>query len=202
MKKYFFLLLTILSYGVSAQKKEDTLTLKNGQVITGYIYKMDGGKIFLTRQTDSVMYTADEVQSIMFCHEVRGKGASYSSSSPCPCDDKTISDKAGSSKNRSDSYSGNPCDDNDKEEKGMVIFRCNMCGNNGSLQINSSGKGNKTDSKTTFSLDKGERFSLHTEHLPPGEYTWVYNDTNKNSTKGKFTIRNGEEKKIVLFEKE
>jgi hypothetical protein len=202
MKKYLFLLLTTVSFGVSAQKSEDTIVLKNGQTVAGYIYKMDDGKIAIAKKTDSVVYTADEVQAIMFCHEVRGKGTSSGSSSPCPCDDKTISDKAGYSKKRSDSNSGNPCDDNDKEEKGTVVFRCNMCGNNGSLQINSSGKGNKTDSKTTFSLERADRFSLHTEHLPPGEYTWIYSDTNKNSTKGKFTIQKGEEKKIVLFEKE
>jgi hypothetical protein len=202
MKKYFFFLLATFPIAVSAQKKADTVTLKNGQTIAGFIYKMDGGRIYVAGQSDSVVYTVDEVQSLMFCHEVRGKGYSSGSSSPCPCDDKTISDKAGSSKNGSDSYSGNPCDDNDKEEKGTVVFRCNMCGSNGSLQINSSGKANKTDSKTTFSLDRGERFSVHREYLPPGEYTWTYSDTNKNSTKGKFTIQKGEEKRIVLFEKE
>jgi hypothetical protein len=203
MKKYFFLLLGILPLAVTAQKKADTVKLKNGQTIAGYIYKMDGGKIFVARQNDSVAYTADEVQGIMFCHEVRGKGTSSgSSSSSSPCNDKAVGGNKNFSKSKSsNSYSGNPCDDK-KEEKGTLVFRCNMCGGEGNLKIISGNDESKTIDNYKFTLKKSETLFTHTAYLIPGEYKWTYTDTNKNSANGKFIIRKSEEKKIVLFENE
>jgi hypothetical protein len=202
MKKYLFLLLGALPLTVSAQKKADTITLKNGQTIAGYIYKMDEGKIYVAKQKDSVVFTADEVQTIMFCHEARGCGTSSgSSSSSSPCNDKAVGGNTGFTNSSSDSYTGNPCNDKN-EEKGIVVFRCNMCGSRGSLQITGGRIGSKTSSNTKFTFGNGEKFIVHEERLLPGEYNWTYSDTNRNTAKGKFTIQKGEEKKIVLFEKE
>jgi hypothetical protein len=201
MKKYFPLLLITLPLAIAAQKKADTVTLKNGQIVAGYIYKMDGGKIFIAKQKDSVAYTADEVQTIMFCHDVRsGCASSGSSLSYYPCCDKSVGTGNNFSKgNGSYSYSGNPCDDK-REEKGTVLFQCNMCGGKGELKVTGINKGDKAIDECRFTSEIGESFFTHTACLLPGEYNWTYNDTNKNSAKGKFIISKGEKKKIILFE--
>jgi hypothetical protein len=201
MKKYFFILLTTLTLTAAAQKKADTVTLKNGQAIAGYIYKMDGGKIFIAKQKDSVAYTADEVQTIMFCHDVRSDSRSSGTSlSYYPCCDKSVGTGSGFSKsNSSYSYSANPCDDK-REEKGTVLFQCNMCGGKGELKVTGISDGDKVIDECRFTSETGESFFTHTACLVPGEYNWTYTDTNKNSTKGKFIISKGEKKKIILFE--
>lgn len=67
MKTNIFLLLMAFSFTANAQKKSDTITLKNGQTVSGQIYKMEDSRIFIAGQRDSAVYKADEVQTIMFC---------------------------------------------------------------------------------------------------------------------------------------
>lgn len=196
MKQSLFFLLALLPFAVIAQKKLDTIVLKNGKAIPGYIYKMEGGTISIASNGDSITYTADEVQSLMFCHSVRSNGISSGGSSMAKSKSRTsISSGSGAS------YSGNPCDDNN-EEKGIIIFQCNMCGNKGAISIKGGMDNSKTTGTYSFELDNGERFTTYTQRLPPGTYSWAYKDNAKNQTKGTFTIQKGEEKKIILFEKE
>jgi len=68
-ENFFLLLLTALPVIALAQRKADTITLKNGKSVAGFIYKMDDGKIYVAAAADSLVYTADEVQTIMFCHD-------------------------------------------------------------------------------------------------------------------------------------
>ena len=187
MKNKFIIFFLLLSVSVCAQAQLDTLQLKNHKKVAGYIFKMDDGKISIASGKDTAVYTADEVQGIMFCHAVRGSGSSYSSG-------KTSSSS-------SSSYSGNPCDEN-AAEKGTVLFRCNRCGGSGSLSIKGKNDDSKTSALCAFTLDEGESFFEHAEKLWPGNYTWSYSDDHNNATSGKLTIKKGEEKKIILFEKE
>jgi hypothetical protein len=203
MKKNIFILFAALPLITAAQNKLDTVVLKNGKSIPGCIYKMEEGKIFIAAKTDSFSYKAEEVKSIIFCHKVRGNGPSYSSSASQSSGSGKSAGGTGSISNSSSnySYSGKPGVDN-IEEKGTVVFRCNMCGGEGSLQITGSKKDSKATSRISFTLNKDEHNFSHEEHLIPGEYSWTYSDTNKNMTKGKFTIQKRETKKIVLFENE
>jgi hypothetical protein len=197
MKEYLFLLLAILPFAAAAQKKLDTIVLKNGKTIPGYIYKMEGGTISITNNGDSITYTAAEVQSIMFCHSVRSNGASSGSGySNSESKSKTSMSSGGGA-----SYGAKPCDDNN-QEKGAIIFQCNMCGSKGAISIKGGMDNSKTTGTYSFELDNGERFTTYTQRLPPGTYTWTYKDNASNQTKGTFTIQKAEEKKIILFEKE
>jgi hypothetical protein len=207
MKKYLFLLLTTLPMSLLAQQKPDTVKLKNGQVIAGYIYKIDDGKIYIAASGDSLVYNADEVQSLMFCHSLRSNMPYASSSS----DSKSNTGSSGSSKSYSNTSTFSSLDDTDSpvlfsekddEKKGVAIFRCNMCGANGSLLIRGANDNSKSSATYTFSMEKDKHFFVYAAKLLPGEYNWKYSDTNNNETKGSLIIRKGEEKKIVLFEKE
>jgi hypothetical protein len=191
MKKNIFLLLMAFSCTANAQKKTDTITLKNGQTVSGHIYKMEDSRIFIARQKDSAFYKADEVQTIMFCSDAR-------SSINCP-------DMKPAKARSSNTTSGNVQQENlvvsnDDKEKGSVTFRCNMCGDKGNLLIEGGAGKSKIIYNHTFTLDNGKSFFQHTAELQPGEYRWSYADLNNNETKGKFIIGKGEQKKIVLFE--
>jgi hypothetical protein len=195
MKQTLFLLMAILPFALYAQKTADTIILKNGKTIAGYIYKMEDGAIYVFSNGDSASFSADEVKSLMFCHRVYSKGNSSVVGSS--------SSESKTSKSSGAGYSngGKPCDDN-IEEKGTVVFLCNMCGGKGSLSIKGGMENSKTTGNYTFELENGEKFTTYKQHLPPGTYNWVYKDTSKNQTKGTFTSKKGEEKKIILFENE
>jgi len=68
MKKYVLILFFAAPFLLLAQQKADSVKLKNGKVVAGYIYKMDDGKIYIAATADSTVFTAGEVQTIMFCH--------------------------------------------------------------------------------------------------------------------------------------
>ncbi len=186
MKKNIFLFLMAFSFTVKAQKKTDTITLKNGETVSGHIYRMEDSRIFIAREKDSAFYKADEVQTIMFCSDVR-------SSSNCP-DKVSVKDNSSTTVNSTIT--------NVDKEKGIVTFRCNMCGGKGNLSIEGGSGTSKVTYTHTFNLDKGNSFFKHTAELQPGEYRWSYMDANNNATKGKFIIGKGEQKKILLFENE
>ncbi len=207
MKKYLFLLLGALPITLLAQTKADKLTLKNGDVVTGSIYKMDNGKIYLARVKDSVVYTADELQTIAFCN-TNNKPCTDASSNATTTSattngmQKSVSTNAStfsSFEDKEDQVIGAEKDDN---EKGVVTFKCNMCGNSGTLTINGENGSNKSKAKYTFTMEKDKHFFVYAAKLLPGEYNWNYSDNSNNATKGKLQINKGDEKKIVLFEKE
>jgi hypothetical protein len=193
MKSTIFLLMLSLPFAVVAQKKPDTITLKNGQTISGYIYKMEDSRIFIAGQKDSAIYRADEVQTIMFCHDA-------GSNRNCPDIVPVKADNSNTASNNT--QQNNYSVSNNDKEKGSVTFRCNMCGSKGNLAIEGGAAQSKVTYNHTFNLDNGNSFFQHTAELQPGEYRWSYADMNNNETKGKFTIGKGEQKKIVLFEKE
>jgi hypothetical protein len=195
MKQTLTFLLALLPIAAITQKKADTIVLKSGKTIPGYIYKMEGGTISITNNGDSITYWVDEVQSIMFCHSVRSNGTS-SGSLIAGSKSKTLTSSGGGA-----SYSGKPCDDNN-EEKGTIIFQCNMCGSKGSISITGGMDNSNTTANHNFELEKGKKFTFYTQLLPPGTYSWTYKDNANNQTKGAFMIQKGKEKKIILFEKE
>ena len=170
--------------GLHAQA--DTVTLKNGKVISGYIFKMDEGKISIAAGKDTSVYNADEIKSMMFCHKTKGSGDSYGKGS------KSYSSS-------SESYGGNPCNE-DELKKGKVVFQCNMCGGTVMLEITGGTRNNKSSNKCSITLDEGKSFFEHIVKLYPGEYTWKYHDSNNNKTGGTLTVGKGDDKKIVLFE--
>ncbi len=200
MKKYFFLFVAILPLASFAQNSLDTLKLKNGEIVTGYIYKFGDGLVCMAKQKDSVTYTPDQIQSIMFCHTVRSKpcvGGSSSSTS------KTSSSSSNSFSRSTSSHStsGNPCDI-DKMEKANVVFQCVDCTGSGSFQLNGGTNNSKTTTNMTYELEKKGKGFEHSQYLEVGEYSWTFTNSNNIKTKGKFTIQKGEEKKIDLRQNE
>jgi hypothetical protein len=198
MRKLFISFFIVASFVASAQKKADTVVLKNGQSVAGYIYKMEGNKIYIAKLSDTSVYNASEVQSLMFCHPVRsnepcsGSSSSYSSNGS--------SSLSGSSASEGNSYSGSSETKTDSE-KGVVIIQCNMCGGKAELFIKGENGKSKTTTRVGTTLANGEVFS-HKEKFLPGTYYYTYTDSNKNTATGFFTIEAGEEKKIILFEKQ
>jgi hypothetical protein len=200
MKKNFFLFIALLPLTLYAQNALDTMKLKNGEIVTGYIYKFGDGLVCIAKQKDTSIYTPDQIQSIMFCHTVRSK----------PCVEGSSSSKSNTSSSSSSSYSrsttdhstsGNPCDVN-KEEKGNVVFQCSDCTGSGSFQLRGGSKTSKTVSNFTYTLDKKDKGFEHAQFLDAGEYNWTFTNANKQKTKGKFTIQKGEERKIDLKQSE
>ncbi len=217
MKKYFFLLLAALPVSVMAQQRADTVKLKNGQVIPGYIYKLEGGKIYVARSADTLVYNAAEVGSIMFCHPARNKTQGFSTPAYLSAsENRSVPGKNISGSGTSNSYSYNagtfssfnekdsprfPAEKDDAE-KGSVTYKCNMCGGSGSLLIRGANTGSTSSATYTFTMEKDKHFFVYAVKLVPGEYNWTYNDTNNNGTKGNLIIKKGEDRGIILFEKE
>ncbi len=207
MKKYFFLLFVALPISLLAQKNVDSITLKNGKTVSGKIFKMDDGMIYLARTKDSVMYTANEVQSIMFCN---------SGTTNKPCGDVVSSNATASTKNTgiqksvSTNVSTFSSFEDKKEqvivtekednEKGLVTFKCNTCGPSGTLNIKGENEYSKSISTYSFTMEKGKHFFVYAAKLLPGLYNWTYSDNSNNASKGKLLINKGDEKKIILFE--
>ncbi|MFZ1527991.1 MAG: hypothetical protein WAT19_04520 [Ferruginibacter sp.] len=165
---------------------------------------MEDGYIYISGKNDSAVYTAGQVQSIMFCHHA---------ANPCPqppqspCNGKSNARSQSSSSNSStfSSLDKNdvPAEDfyaNDTE-KGTVSFTCNMCGGSGNLLVRGTGHGASV-ANYSFAMDKDKHYFLYIVKLLPGNYSWTYDDNNNNETHGKFSIGKMEERKIVLFEKE
>jgi hypothetical protein len=189
MRKIILSFILALPFSVMAQKKTDTVILKNGQTIAGYIYKMEGNAIYVATTKDSVVYKADEVQTLMFCHEVRSK-------KPCKTGGSSSSYSSSSGKN---SYSSN---EETKTNKGMLQISCNQCGGRVTLKIWAEFGNTKIDEMVQTDIEQGESFFSHKTWLEPGEYNWSYTDTNKNRSSGKVVIKKGEKHSIILFEKE
>jgi hypothetical protein len=196
MKQLLFLFFIALSSAVSAQSKADTVVLKNGKAIAGYIYKMEGNKIHIAKAADTAVYSADEVQTLMFCHPVRSNGPCSGSGSSASSGGSSFSSVGTSSANSNSDNKEN----GSNEEKGTALFQCNMCGGKVDFRVKGENGNNKTESRVNTELASGEVFS-YKEKFIPGTYYWSYKDTNKNQANGYFTIAAGEEKKIILFEK-
>ncbi len=207
MKKYLFLLFGALPITLLAQTKTDKLTLKNGNVVKGNIYKIDDGKIYLGRAKDSVMYTADEIQTVTFCNTTYKPCTDASSiatnttttNSSMQRSVSTNASTFSSFEDKEDQLIGAEKDDN---EKGLVTFKCNMCGNKGTLVINGVNDSKTSKAKYSFTMEKDKHFFVYVAKLLPGDYSWNYRDNSNNASKGNLIINKGDEKKIVLFEKE
>lgn len=221
-KKYFSLLLTFLPCVLIAQQKPDTLTLKNGRVIAGYVYKMENGKIYIAKPTDSLVFNTDEVQGIIFMHPVKGYGSSksptaFSESKSTFSESKSTSGSSGTSKSYSytsksnSSNSGGSFSSFDENEypdsafyktgdNGLVIFTCNTCNSDGNLFIRSDIDEGKSSAFYAFTMEKEKHYFMYAIKLLPGVYNWKYSDLRHDQIKkGKFEIKKGEEKKILLF---
>lgn len=179
-----FLLLIVTVVAVNAQ---DTLVLKNGSRVGGKFLNGNQGVISLQTASGIVKFKTDEVASMSFCTPTKGNGDSQGVS-------------AGSSASSS-SYSCNNCDDN-RKNKGRITFACNMCSGAGRLEIKNENGKEKDGALLLVTLDSEHHNWLSRQILPPGNYKWTYSDTGNNAASGSFNIQTGDEKKIVLFEKE
>lgn len=207
MKKYFFLLFGAFPISLLAQKNVDIITLKNGKIVSGKIFKIDDGLICLARTKDTVMYTAEEVQTIMFCN-------SGNTNKPCGDEASNVAATSKTSSSKSNSISTNASTFSsfeDKEpqilisevgdtEKGLITFKCNMCGGSGVLKINGENSNSTSTSTYTFAMEKDTHFFVYAAKLLPGKYNWKYSDNSNNVGEGKLLINKGDKKKIILFE--
>ena len=186
MKQILFLSLTVaLAMTVNAQ---DTLIMKNGTRVGGKFISGDGGVIYMKNAAGATTtYKTDEVASMMFCTPTKGNGPSYSTS-------------AGSHSNAGGTDC-HPCDEQLKG-KGSISFQCNMCSGEGRLEIKNDNRNEKDGALFLVTLDKDHHCWINKQVLMPGSYTWTYTDTGNNASSGAFTIRAGEQRKIILFEKE
>jgi hypothetical protein len=209
MKKYLFLLLGALPISLFAQKNADSITLKNGKLVSGKIFKMDDGLIYLARTKDSVIYAAGEVQSIMFCNSgttnkpcgdaISSIATTYKTNTAKQKSVSTNASTFSSFEDKVDQVIGTEKDDN---EKGVVTFKCNMCGESGTLYINGENEHSKSTTTYSFTMEKDKHFFVYAAKLIPGNYNWQYNDNSNNARKGKLLIKRGDDKKIILFENE
>ncbi len=195
MIKYIIISALLLHVSVFAQK-QDSVFLKNGKVVSGKIYRMEDGKIYMAHKADSSVYTCDQVKMMMFCNK---------DNSPC---NQIAAPRSQISSSNSSTFSSLDKNDIPDEiflekdtEKGIVFFTCNMCGGNGNLFIRGD-RNSRSTSNFTFTMDKDKHYFLYIVKLLPGNYTWTYDDNNNNKAHGKFFIGKEEDKKIVLFEKE
>lgn len=207
MKKYFFLLCFALPITLMAQTKADRVTLKNGVVVKGNIYKIDDGKIYLGRAKDSVMYTVDELKTVAFCNTNDKPCTGQSSQITSTYNTKagiqnSMSTTASSFSSLDETEDQGIVVEKDDAEKGLVTFKCNMCGNSGTLDIIAENGNGQSNAKYSFTLEKEKHFFVYTAKLLPGAYNWKYSDNGNNASQGKIIIKKKEVKKIVLFEKE
>jgi hypothetical protein len=207
MRKYLFLSFAALPFIATAQEKADRIVLKNGKTVLGHIYKIADGSIYLVKTADSAVYNAGEVNTIMFCST--GKDINpVPPQPPLPCGGGQGS---GIKSVNSQTSTFSSIDENDAPvtagkktvtEKASVVFRCNMCGGDGTLSVAGENGKNSTTTRYTFTMEDDRHSFSHTMLLQPGVYNWQYHDSNNNATKGKFIVAKGEEKKIILFEQE
>lgn len=168
--------------------QQDTVILKNGNHHPGYIYKMEADKIYLTNENDSIIYTAGEIDKLMFCHKARSHN-----------------DCAGSGKNdalyaKSSGISSHATGTkNTVAKNGYAEFICTHCGGNGRIEIiNSKNPGIVID-EFLVSLNASESYFSYTAQLPAGSYEWRYCDTVQNSNKGSFNIEKGTALRIAVL---
>lgn len=211
MKKILLAMLQALPVLVLAQQKTDAIKLKNGKTIVGHIYKMEGGGISIAKEKDSMTYMADEIQSIQFCSNGETKNpCAVAGGSAAGTESGAAS--SGSSTSKSSSTNASTFSSFNKEvnpdlafdksdtEKGTVVFACNMCGGKGTLLIRGDNEYSTSSAKYSFTMKEDEHFFVFAAKLVPGEYKWIYTDTNKNQAKGNLIINKGTKQKITLFE--
>mgnify|MGYP000267010916 CR=1 FL=1 len=158
-------------------QQEDTIVLKNGLHKAGYIYKMEAGKIYITHEKDSSIYSADDVGMLMFCHTVRSTNDCEGKSTSNGRLAKSFSNSSGSSANHIL-----------REKDGDAQFTCTKCGGNGRIEIINTEHPGVVIDQFMVSLEEGESYFTYKASLSPGKYEWRYCDTKKNANKGGFII--------------
>lgn len=169
-------------------QREDTILLKNGIHQPGYIYRMEEGKIYLATKNDSIIYSADEVEMLMFFHSVRSTN---------DCGGKTTSDGS-VSKNFSNNSVSSANNSNTKRD-GKAEFTCTKCGGNGRIEIINTIHPGVVIDQFMLSLDEGESYFTYMANLASGKYEWRYCDTNNNTNKGSFIIEEGSNIQIAVI---
>lgn len=211
MKKILLIFMSVLPLFAFTQQQLDTVKLKNGKIASGYIYKMEEGKVYLANNNDTAIYTAHEIQLLMFCNSVRGKDPCevskniaepehYTNSSNSVSKQRTNSRNASTFSSFNNDYKVAEVIDKTTTEKGDVVFKCNMCGGKGSLLIQGDNQESQSSATHSFTMKEDQHFFVFAAQLLPGEYQWKYCDTNNNSAKGKLVIKKGTMQKIILFE--
>jgi hypothetical protein len=215
MRKNILMLILAMPLFIVAQKKMDTVLLKTGQIIGGHIYKMEGDAVYIATGKDSVVYRADEIKTLMFCHQVRSKepcNASGSSSSSSGSS-YTRTTNVNNSSESSTAMINAPSQENipfSKEKKemyfkkglGLLNVTCNQCRGSYTFKLWAQLKDSKTEETINSQSDGNNYKFYYSNWLEPGEYNWSYSDTNNNKAKGTIIIKKGEERNIILFEKE
>lgn len=179
------LLFLLIISNLNAQ--QDTVILKNGLHQPGHIYKMVDNKIYLANGKDSVVYTAEDVSTLMFCHSVR-------SNNDCGSAGKSNGGLVKSFNNISHTTSRS----NAPFADGFATFICTSCGGSGRIEIINRASPGIVIDQFLVTLNAGESYFTYTAHLPEGNYDWRYCDTEHNSKKGTFIIQKGSELRIAL----
>lgn len=183
-----FIVFSLVLALCTSLKAQDTLVMKNGLKVGGKFIDGNGGVIRMKTDAGIMSYKTDEVSSMKFCTPTRGGGKAESGTGI------SCSTAAGS-------YSGTPCDDN-LEGKGSISFECNMCSGEGKLEIKNENGKESDGGLLLVTLDEQHHHWFNRHILKPGKYKWTYSDSGKNASSGSFILKAGEERKIILFEKE
>lgn len=186
MKKILIIMLLVAP--VVLLKAQDTLIMKNGSKAGGKFISGNDGVIKMKTETGIQTYKTEDVSAMKFCTPTKGSGKAQSSPGV-------------SYSNSARSYSGSPCDET-PEGKGSISFECNMCSGEGRLEINNENRDEKDGALFLVTLDSQHHAWVNRQILVPGKYNWTYSDSGNNASSGSFILKEGDKKKIVLFEKE
>lgn len=186
--KYCILAGAFLFVCNSLNAQQDTIILKNGLYKPGYIYKIADNKIYLANGNDSSVYTAKDTKMLMFCHTIR-------SNQNCDESGKSNSSLAKNYSNRGISKGNNTSNN----KAGYAEFTCTACGGNGRIEIINTNCPGIVIDEFLVRLNADESYFTYTAYLPAGRYDWRYCDTEKNATKGSFTIEKGSELRVGVL---
>jgi hypothetical protein len=178
----------------TAQEKADTVLLKNGKSATGYLYKMEGGKIYMTYFKDTAVYATDQLKSLTFCHSMRNNGR-------CNGADTSSAMAATSANNIVTSFAKN-CVAAPQNKQGIatVIFERKKCLGNFRLKLKRiSDNGNQINLNMAATAFAPGFF--YPGKISLGKYYYTYTDASINRTKECFEIATGAEKKLYYLQK-
>ncbi len=189
ISKASLLIIVFISIIQSIQAQQnDTIILKNGIRLAGYIYKMDESGIYIVSENDSSKYSADEVKMLMFCHTVGTANNCAGKSTSTGTVAKIFSNSSRSGDKNS--YT---------ERDGDVQFTCTQCGGRGRIEIINTAHPGIVIDQFMVSLDEGESYFSYKTGLLSGEYEWRYCDTRNHTNSGNFIIEKDSNIQVAVF---
>jgi hypothetical protein len=178
----------------TAQEKADTDLLKNGKLATGYLYKMEGGKIYMTNFKDAAVYATDQLKSLTFCHPMLNNGSCNSAGTSSVI-------AATSANNIVTSFAKNSvAAPQNKQGTATLIFERKKCLGNFRLKLKRiSDNGNQVNLNMAATAFAPGFF--YPGKISSEKYYYTYTDAGINRTKACFEIATGAEKKLYYLKK-